>query len=65
MDKYRLPGGIIDPNTPFGPEDKSNNAQDWTGTNGTVPASISPAMDEDWCSWDSGCGNKNPEDGVC
>ncbi len=64
MDIYRLPGGIINPDTPFGPDDHTNNAQDWSGTNGTGGSTIDPAMDEDFCAWDSGTGNKAPDKGV-
>ena len=65
MDKYRLPGGIIDPNTPVGPADKTNNAQDWSGLQGTGGSTIDPGMDEDFCASDTGCGNKAPDRGVC
>ena len=56
MDAYRHNGGIINPDTPVGPADKTNNAQDWSGAMGTGGSTIDPAMDEDACAWDTGCG---------
>lgn len=61
---YRLNGAHTNPDTPWGPEDDTNDFQHpdrHAGANGTVAAHLGTAIDEDMAGWDSCAGSLGPD----